>query len=84
MADPDKKGYMRGIRPKHVIIDEIPDYFSKDIQFDWPEPYEPPFPLTEAERRLQALNGLPASFTDYTHGRIRLVPLLPPEKENET
>ena len=83
MAD-DKKEYMRGIRPKHVIVDEIPEYFSKDLEFDWPEAYEPRYPLTEAEERLQMLNKHPEAFVDYTRGRIRLVPLLPPDKENET
>jgi len=79
MADQSKKGSMKGIRPKHVILDEVSEYFSKDIEFDWPESYEPAFPLTEAERRLQALNGIPANFIDYTHGRITLVPLVPDE-----
>lgn len=36
---------------------EIPEYCSRDIQFDWPERYEPPFPLNKTEERLMELNS---------------------------
>lgn len=37
---------------------EIDEYFSKDVEYDWPfeDKYEPPFPLTPAETKLVQLN----------------------------
>lgn len=35
---------------------EIPEYRSEDLQFDWFEAYIPPFPITDAERKLKDLN----------------------------
>lgn len=32
------------------------EYTSKDIEIDWPEPYEPPYPLTEREEELLEQN----------------------------
>ena len=55
MPDQNGKGF-RGPRPKHLIVDEVSEYFSRDIEFDWPESYTPRYPLTEGERRLQHLN----------------------------
>jgi hypothetical protein len=75
MPKKDDKGDNKGRRFDYMIQDEISEYFSKDIQFDWPEPYEPRFPLTSAEEKLEALNKYPGSFVDYTHGRLRLVPI---------
>jgi hypothetical protein len=79
----DKKGFNRGLRPKHVILDEVTksEYFSRDIQFDWPEAYEPKYPLTTAEMRLQALNECPGLIVAQPYNRLRLVPpLLDPEE----
>ena len=56
MPDQNGKGF-RGPRPKHLIVDEVSEYFSRDIEFDWPESYTPRYPLTEGERRLQHLNA---------------------------
>jgi hypothetical protein len=61
--------------------DEIAEYFSRDIDFDWPESYTPRFPLTDAEQRLAEMNRLPANFVDYTHGKLSLVPINAPGPE---
>ncbi len=71
-----KKEIRRGRRFDYLIQDEIAEYFSKDIQFDWPEAYEPRFPLTEGEEKLQALNRGPENFVDYTRGGLKLVPII--------
>lgn len=52
MPEENNKGSLRGPRADYMIQDEITEYFSKDLQFDWPEPYEPPYPLTAGEARL--------------------------------
>lgn len=51
MPEDRKKGF-RGPKFDYMIQDEITEYFSKDLQFDWPESYEPPYPLTTGEARL--------------------------------
>lgn len=72
MANQDGKGF-RGPRPKHLILDEVSEYFSQDIQFDWPEPYEPRYPLTDGERRLQHLNATGISPVTWLEGKLKLV-----------
>lgn len=38
---------------------EIEEYFSRDLEFDWPfeDKYEPPFPLTPTEENLVRMNA---------------------------
>lgn len=40
----------------HSYEEEIGEYRSKDLEFDWHEPYEPPYPLTDGEEHLLRLN----------------------------
>ena len=72
MADQNGKGF-RGPRPKHLIVDEITEYFSRDIEFDWPEPYEPRYPLTEGERKLQYLNATGIPPEEWLKDKLKLV-----------
>lgn len=52
MAEKNEKGFLRGPKADYMIQDEITEYFSRDLQFDWPEAYEPPYPLTRGEAKL--------------------------------
>lgn len=49
---------LRSVAPVHAAEEEIGEYRSKDLEFDWPfeEHYEPPYPLTARERELVELN----------------------------
>jgi hypothetical protein len=47
---------LRAVAPVHAAEEEIREYSSKDVEFDWPEPYEPPYPLNEREVQLLELN----------------------------
>ena len=72
MANQDGKGF-RGPRPQYLIKDEITEYFSRDIEFDWPESYTPRYPLTDGERKLQVLNATGVSPAKWLEGKLKLV-----------
>ena len=78
MANQDGKGF-RGQQPQYMTKDEIAEYFSRDIEFDWPESYEPRYPLTEGERKLKHLNDIGT----YPRKLIWIKPELSPMVEEE-
>lgn len=50
------RSHIREVPPVHSREEEIGEYSSKDVEFDWPESYEPPYPLTEHEKQLLEQN----------------------------
>lgn len=69
MANQDGKGFRRQ-QPQYMTKDEITEYFSRDIDFDWPESYEPRYPLTVAEQRLQYLNDTGAYPVEWLKDKL--------------